>query len=74
MRSQKNKSKDLPCPEGYITRDMMWAAVPFGDQYITIHNGKQVHLSKTLELAKDYIAKEMKKSKHKKTPLEEALG
>ena len=26
-------------PAGYVTKDGMWAAVPFGKQFMIIHNG-----------------------------------
>ena len=26
-------------PEGYVTKDGMWAAVPYGKKFIIIHNG-----------------------------------
>ena len=40
----------------------MWAAVPFGKQFMIIHNGEQVHVAATLATAKSYINKQIKAS------------
>ena len=52
-------------PAGYVTKDEMWAAVPFGEKFMIIHNGEQVHVAGTLALAKSYINKQLKVSKIK---------
>jgi hypothetical protein len=52
-------------PAGYVTKDEMWAAVPFGKKFMIIHNGEQVHVAGTLALAKSYINKQLKVSKIK---------
>ena len=52
-------------PNGYVTKDGMWAAVPYGKKFIIIHNGQQVHLVNNYSTAKSYILKEVKKSKKK---------
>jgi hypothetical protein len=52
-------------PAGYVTKDEMWAAVPFGKQFMIIHNGEQVHVAGTLTTAKSYINKQIKVSKTK---------
>ena len=52
-------------PAGYITKDGMWAAVPFGKQFMIIHNGEQIHVSGTLVTAKSYINKQIKASQPK---------
>jgi hypothetical protein len=54
-------------PAGYVTKDGMWAAVPFGKQFMIIHNGEQVHVAGTLVTAKSYINKQIKASKTIKT-------
>jgi len=54
--------------EGYVTKDGMWAAVPFGNKFIIIHNGGQVHVAGTLATAKSYINKQVKPPKAKKFP------
>ena len=50
-------------PSGYVTKDGMWAAVPFGKKFMIIHNGEQVHVAGTLAVAKSYINKQLKASK-----------
>jgi hypothetical protein len=52
-------------PAGYVTKDKMWAAVPFGKKFMIIHNGEQVHVAGTLAVAKSYINKQLKVSKIK---------
>lgn len=61
-------------PAGYVTKDMMWAAVPFGKKFVIIHNGEQIHTTNNLDSAKTFIDKkikalkaEIKKSKTTKT-------
>jgi len=47
-------------PNGYVTKDGMWAAVPYGKKFIIIHNGQQVHLANNYKSAKTYIQKSVK--------------
>ena len=47
-------------PQGYISKDGMWAAVPYGKKFIIIHNGRQVHLANNYKSAKTYIQKSAK--------------
>jgi hypothetical protein len=47
-------------PEGYVTKDGMWAAVPFGKKFMIIHNGQQVHVANNYKSAKTYIQKSVK--------------
>jgi len=47
-------------PNGYVTKDGMWAAVQFGKKFIIIHNGQQVHLANNYKSAKTYIQKSAK--------------
>lgn len=61
---------------GFVTKDELYAAVPFGDQFMVIHKGQQVTVCKTLEKAKEYIAKKHKKPQKKtvkKTALSEII-
>lgn len=51
---------------GYVTKDLSWAAVPCGNDFIIIHGGHQVHAAKSLALAKEYIEKKVKVSKPKR--------
>jgi hypothetical protein len=60
-------------PEGYVTKDGMWAAVPYGKKFIIIHNGQQVHLANNYSTAKSYILKQVKASKKTTTTLEQFL-
>jgi hypothetical protein len=46
--------------EGYVTKDEMWAAVPFGNKFMIIHNGEQVHVANNLDTAKSFIQKQVK--------------
>lgn len=61
-------------PEGYVTKDGMWAAVPFGKKFIIIHNGQQVHVANNYKAARTYITKETKVSKKKTTTVEQFFG
>ena len=47
-------------PNGYVTKDEMWAAVPFGKKFVIIHNGFQVHTANNYQTAKSYIHKQIK--------------
>lgn len=61
-------------PEGYVTKDGMWAAVPFGKKFMIIHNGQQVHVANNYKAARTYITKEIKASKKKTTTVEQFFG
>jgi hypothetical protein len=52
-------------PNGYLSKDNAWAAVPFGDQFIILHKGKQTYLAKNYQEAKAYIDKKIKMTKKK---------
>ena len=47
-------------PNGYVTKDGMWAAVPYGKKFIILHNGQQVHTANNYKSAKTYIQKSAK--------------
>jgi ABC-type uncharacterized transport system ATPase component len=47
-------------PNGYVTKDGMWAAVPYGKKFIILHNGQQVHTANNYKSAKSYIQKSAK--------------
>lgn len=49
-------------PNGYITKDGVWAAIPCGKKFVIVHNGKQVHVCNTYKSAKTYIQKAIKGS------------
>jgi hypothetical protein len=61
-------------PNGYVTKDGMWAAVPWGKKFVIIHNGQQVHIASTYATAKSYILKQVKASKKKTSTLENFLS
>jgi len=54
-------------PQGYVTKDGMWAAVPYGKKFVIIHNGFQVHEAKNYTAARQYISKQIKAQKTKKS-------
>lgn len=50
-------------PQGYVTNDGMWAAIPWAGKrkgFSIIHNGRQVHDVKTYKQALAYIKKHSK--------------
>lgn len=47
-------------PNGYVTKDGMWAAVPWGKKFIIIHNGHQVHTANNYKTARSFITKALK--------------
>ncbi len=49
-------------PEGYVTKDGMWAAVPMinSKKFVIIYNGHQVHVANNYKSAKTYIQKSAK--------------
>jgi len=61
-------------PQGYVTNDGMWEAVPYANKgFCIIHNGKQVHDVKTYDQALAYIKKMSKVTKKTTSTLEEFL-
>ena len=54
-------------PAGYMTKDGMWVAIPFGKQFMILHNGQQVHVAGTLVSAKSYIKKQIQVPKKVKS-------
>jgi hypothetical protein len=54
--------------EGYVTKDQMWAAVPFGNKFMIIHNGEQIHVANNIDTAKSFIQKQTKPKRVKKFP------
>jgi hypothetical protein len=53
-------------PNGFVTKDYGWAAVPFGKKFMTIHNGQQMEIHTNLTAAKKYIQQQIKTKKSKK--------
>ena len=58
-------------PNGYVTKDGMWAAVPWGKKFVIIHNGQQVHTSNNYSSAKSYIIKQVRSSKKASSTVEQ---
>jgi hypothetical protein len=58
-------------PNGYVTKDGMWAAVPWGKKFVILHNGQQVHTANNYTTAKSYILKQVKASKKKTSTVEQ---
>lgn len=61
-------------PNGYVTKDGMWAAVPWGKKFVIIHNGQQVHTANNYSTAKSYILKQVKATRKASTTIEQFLG
>lgn len=59
-------------PNGYVTKDGMWAAVPWGKKFVILHNGQQVHTANNYKTAKTYIQKSAKGASV--SSLEEFIG
>jgi hypothetical protein len=57
-------------PNGYVTKDGIWAAVPWGKKFVIIHNGQQVHIANNYKTARSYISKQIKSSKNKSGSLD----
>ena len=63
-------------PDGFVSNDGMWAAVPWAGKkkgFCIIHNGSQVHSVKTYKQALDYIKKYSKIKKKTTSTLENFL-
>jgi len=63
-------------PDGFVSNDGMWAAVPWAGKkkgFCIIHNGNQVHSVKTYKQALDYIKKYSKIKKKATSSLEKFL-
>jgi hypothetical protein len=58
-------------PNGYVTKDGMWAAVPWGKKFVILHNGQQIHTANNYTTAKSYILKQVKASKKKTSTVEQ---
>jgi len=47
-------------PNGYVTKNGEWAAIPWGKKFIIVHKGQQVHTCNNYKSAKTYIQKSAK--------------
>lgn len=61
-------------PNGYVSKDLTWAAVPWGKKFVIIHNGEQVHTMNNYASAKSYILKEINASKKKISTVDQFFG
>ena len=61
-------------PNGYVTKDGMWAAVPWGKKFVIIHNGFQVEVCNNYKLARSYIDKQLKLTKPKKSKVKTGIA
>jgi len=43
------------CQRFYVTHDEMWAAIPYGDNFMVINNGQQIKQFVTLKECVDFI-------------------
>jgi|TARA_B100000035_G_scaffold245697_1_gene214352 hypothetical protein len=56
-------------PDGYVTKDGQWAAVPFGNsdaKLAIINNGKVVHTARNYSSALTYIKKQISAGKKRR--------
>lgn len=62
-------------PQGYVTNDGMWAAVPIinSKKFAIIHNGKYEKECNNYKQSVDYIKKQIKSQKKQTSTLEEFL-
>ena len=62
-------------PQGYVTNDGMWAAVPMigSSKFVIIHNVKQDRVCNNYKQSVDYIKKQIKIQKKQTSTLEEFL-
>lgn len=49
--------------DSYVSPDRMWAVIPYGKRYMSIHNGQQIKVHTSIEIAKKFIQKELRKQK-----------
>ena len=47
-------------PNGYVTKNGEWAAVPWGKKFIIVYKGQQVHTANSYKTSKSYIQKALK--------------
>jgi len=62
-------------PEGYVTNDGMWAAIPIvnSKKFAIIHNGKHEKVYNTYKQSVDFIKNQIKLRKKHQSSLEEFL-
>ena len=61
-------------PNGYVSKNLEWAAIPWGKKFIIVYKGQQVHTANNYKSALSFIEKEVKALKKKtKGPLDQFL-
>jgi len=46
---------------GWVSTNMEWAVIPYGNKFMSIYKGQQISVHTTIETAKKFIQREMKK-------------
>lgn len=47
-------------PNGFVSKNGEWAAIPWGNKFIIVYKGQQVHTCNNYKTAKTYIQKAIK--------------
>lgn len=47
-------------PNGFVSKNGEWAAIPWGKKFIIVYKGQQVHTANNYKTAKSYIQKAVK--------------
>jgi len=55
--------KIIMSTDSYVSPDRMWAVIPYGKKFMSIHNGQQIKVHTSIEMAKKFIQKELIKEK-----------
>jgi hypothetical protein len=45
----------------WVSKDREWAILPYGKKFMTIHMGQQISVHLSMDTAKKFVQKEMKK-------------
>jgi hypothetical protein len=46
---------------GWVSKTREWAIVPFGKKFMSIYNGQQISVHNSMDTAKRFVQKEMKR-------------
>lgn len=63
MNNVQNKGILNPTPgypNGFVSKNGEWAAIPWGKKFIIVYKGQQVHTCNNYKSAKTYIEKSVK--------------
>lgn len=47
-------------PNGFVSKNGEWAAIPWGNKFIIVYKGQQVHTCNNYKTSKTYIQKAIK--------------